>query len=135
MRPVSGRVILVLLGVATLFVAGCVGNDRVRLIDSGEFEGLMEENVFVVNTHTPYEGEIPGTDLVIEDWRNIHLYADLLPEDKDVKILVYCMTGRMSASASRQIVDLGYENVYDLNGGMVAWSNSGRSIVSEDRNI
>ncbi len=131
----SGKIIFILFVMVTLFVAGCAGNERVRLVDSDEFESLMEEDVFVVNTHTPYEGEIPGTDLVIEDWRNIHLYADSLPEDKDVKILVYCMTGRMSASASRQIADLGYENVYDLNGGMVAWSNSGRSIVSEDRNI
>ena len=45
--------------------------------------------------------------------------ADVLP-DKDAKILVYCLSGARSSTAARQLVKLGYTNVYDF-GGIVGW--------------
>lgn len=107
-------------------------NVEAKVVGSTEFEKLiLEDKVFVLNVHTPYEGEINGTDAVIEDWQNIDLYLDKLPKDKSTPIAVYCRSGRMSADAAKQLVELGYDEVYDLEGGMNAWKQGGRGIIQD----
>jgi rhodanese-related sulfurtransferase len=40
-------------------------------------------------------------------------------------IAVYCRSGTMSAEAARTLVRLGYTDVWDLGGGMLAWEKAG----------
>lgn len=89
-----------------------------------EFEALTrEESVTLVNTHIPFQGKLPHTDLSIP-YNEIGRSLDELPKDKDAKIALYCRSGRMSAAAET-LVGLGYTNVRDLGGGMEAWEDAG----------
>ncbi|MBZ0275637.1 MAG: rhodanese-like domain-containing protein [Anaerolineae bacterium] len=81
----------------------------------------------IVNVHIPYEGEIEGTDLKIA-YNDINALTAALP-DKDAPIILYCRSGNMSAQATRALVELGYSQIYDVPGGMIAWQSSGRLIV------
>ena len=100
-----------------------------ELLDNKEEMGL-----FVLNVHTPYEGELEKTDAFIEDWQNIAAHIDQLPSDKNAPILVYCRSGRMSEAAVKQMQDLGYTNIYHLNGGMKAWDSQGLPIKNKSFN-
>ena len=40
--------------------------------------------------------------------------------DKDIIIFVYCRSGRRSANAAYEMVNMGYTNVYDF-GGIIDW--------------
>lgn len=42
--------------------------------------------------------------------------------DKNATILVYCRSGVRSADASQKLAALGYTNVYNLDGGISAWT-------------
>ena len=90
-------------------------------------EMLKNKDFFFVNTHIPYEGEIAPTDAFIrfdETARRLNEY----PADKNAKIIVYCRSGRMSDIAVRALVQAGYTNVWNLDGGMIAWEQAGYSL-------
>jgi rhodanese-related sulfurtransferase len=39
-----------------------------------------------------------------------------------------CRSGRMSAIAAEKLVSLGFTNIWNLDGGMVAWEQAGFEI-------
>lgn len=85
------------------------------------FDGMMKNKDFVlVDVHIPEQDQILGTDLLIP-YNNIKANLDKLPQDKNTKIVVYCLSGSMSRAAAYILGDLGYTNVYDLSGGKKAY--------------
>jgi rhodanese-related sulfurtransferase len=126
-----------------LFLVACSQAPQVEEKQSATFQNLPPEKVkelldnkeemglFVLNVHTPYEGELEKTDAFIEDWQNIAAHIGQLPSDKSAPILVYCRSGRMSEAAVKQMQDLGYTNIYHLNGGMKAWDSQGLPIKNK----
>jgi rhodanese-related sulfurtransferase len=86
------------------------------------------EPAVVVNVHIPLEAELPGTDLHLA-YDEIASHLDQLPADRDARVAIYCRSGRMSAEAAATLVSLGYTNVWDLDGGMVAWEADGRPLL------
>jgi rhodanese-related sulfurtransferase len=83
----------------------------------------------VVNVHTPYEGEIEGTDLKIP-YDDVNALVTALP-DKNAPIILYCRSGRMSEIAAKALADKGYTQIFDVPGGMIKWEESGRKVVDK----
>ncbi len=83
----------------------------------------------IVDVHIPYEGEIEGTDLKIP-YNDVNALTAALP-NKDARIVLYCRSGRMSEIASRALIDKGYTQVFDVQGGMSAWEASGRTLIEK----
>jgi len=95
------------------------------MITVAELQELMDTEEFTfVNVHIPLEGNISYTDAEIP-FDEIENYLDLLPEDKDEKIVIYCRSGSMGDTASQTLVDLGYTDVSNLEGGYNAWNANG----------
>lgn len=96
-----------------------------EMISVSNLQKLVEAEDFTfINVHIPLEGSIPGTDAEIP-FDKIQNYLDQLPEDKDAEIVVYCLSGPMGDVASQTLVDLGYTNVSNLEGGYIAWQAAG----------
>lgn len=93
---------------------------------------LADEDLTLVNTHIPYEGELPRTDLFVP-FDEVGRSLDRLPGDKDAAVVVYCRTGPMSQEAAETLVSRGYTNVVDLGGGMAAWKRAGFPLLREKR--
>ncbi len=85
------------------------------------------EDIFLMDVHIPEQTHIAGTDAFIP-YNQIKRYADRLPKDKSTKIVVYCRTGPMSFPAIKALYELGYTNVYYLEGGLMAWKRAGYSV-------
>lgn len=94
-------------------------------ITPGELNAMLKEKVFTfVNVHIPFEGNIAQTDVSIP-YDEIDRYLGVLPADKEALVVLYCRSGRMSAEAAQTLVRLGYTNVWNLDGGMIAWEQAG----------
>ncbi len=98
-------------------------------VTAEELQSMLDAKDFpLVNVHIPYEGEIQATDSFIP-FNRIDEYVDELPSDPDSKIVVYCRSGGMSAAAAESLVALGYTNVWNLDGGMIAWEAVGYQLI------
>jgi len=79
-------------------------------------------------SHIPFEGQIEGTDLFIP-YNEVSQRLSELPAARDAKIVIYCRSGSMSAIAAETLVGLGYTNVWNLDGGMIAWDEAGYPLL------
>lgn len=79
---------------------------------------------FTIDVHVPEQDHIPGTDAFIP-YNRVAEYRHLLPEDRTAPIAVYCKTDTMSRQVVHILTNLGYENIYHLNGGTQAWRGAG----------
>lgn len=94
-------------------------------ISAAELQSMLVNKDFAfINVHIPFEGNIAGTDLSIP-YNQMEQNLSQLPADKDAKLVLYCRSGRMSSIAAETLVGLGYTNVWNLKGGMVAWEEAG----------
>jgi rhodanese-related sulfurtransferase len=100
------------------------GGSYTRILPTELQTMLKDEAIVLVNTHIPFEGNIPETDLSIP-YNEIDQNLNRLPADKNARIVLYCRSGPMSAEAAETLVGLGYTNLWDLEGGMIAWQEAG----------
>jgi rhodanese-related sulfurtransferase len=146
---------LIILGLASLALVACTGQtafpssglevdlaeqtQQVPVEGGGSYTdvsaaglaAMLETKGFpLVNVHIPYEGEIEGTDLFIP-FDEIGQNLDELPADKDAQVVLYCRSGSMSATAARELVKLGYTDVWNLDGGMIAWKQLGYPLLDK----
>lgn len=111
-KPVAGRTI-------------SVADGSYQDVTAKELDSMLKSKDFLfINVHIPFAGNIAGTDLSIA-YDQIEQNLSQLPADKSMKIVLYCRSGRMSAIAAEELVSLGYANVWNLDGGMDAWVQSG----------
>jgi thioredoxin 1 len=99
-----------------------------------QFEKLLAEksNALILDVRTPEEfaaGHVKGAV-------NLNIYdagfKDALTKlDKTKPVLVYCKAGGRSADAATQMQELGFSEVYNFGGGMLAWANAEKPMVSD----
>ncbi len=101
-------------------------------IDVQEAKQMIDgDDVQVIDTREPYEhaeGHVPGS-LRIQHMA-ILLQADKLATDKP--ILFICKSGQRSAVAAEFAASLGLEDIYSVDGGIVAWEAAGFPVETGD---
>ena len=116
-----------LLAAFIFTVTGCIFQkpDYLQVISSTELNTILQnEDIFLVDVHTPKQQHIKGTDFFIP-YNEIEKYKDQFPKDKNTAIYLYCQGGPMGNTAARSLHDLGYSNLFNLKGGTNAWRKAG----------
>lgn len=99
--------------------------EHLKVITASELNRIMQnEDIFLVDVHTPKQQPIKGTDLFIP-YNEIEKYKDKLPKDKNTAIYLYCEGGPMGNAAAKTLYELGYHNLTNLEGGTKAWRKAG----------
>jgi rhodanese-related sulfurtransferase/peroxiredoxin len=93
--------------------------------------GINGVKVNLIDARTPQEyaaGHLDGAADLDPAASDLDARLNLLP--KDATYIVYCTTGRRSATLSAHLHDLGFKHVYDLQGGLQAWAQAGLATTS-----
>lgn len=118
----------------TLTLGACAGTQTAgaTLVDATEAQELVvsDPDVVVLDIRTPEEvaaGAIPGAQVF--DFYSATFQGDIGELDRDTTYLVYCRSGNRSAQATQLMENLGFEDVYELEGGILAWANAGLALT------
>ncbi len=87
-------------------------------------EHMQQDDLLLINVHIPWEGDIPGTHAAIP-YNDIQSHLAQLPEDKSAPVYLYCRSDAMGHTAAQTLLDMGYRDVYNLQGGYIAWQAAG----------
>lgn len=90
-------------------------NELKQRLDAGEKIHLLD----VREAHENAEFNIGGTLLPVGEIRNMQ--TDPIDDWKKDEVVVYCRSGNRSGQAAMILEQLGFENVKNLTGGMLAW--------------
>ena len=91
---------------------------------------LKQEEIVLIDVRTPGEFERGH----IENSVNINIADRSFKEevgklDRSEPVYVYCKVGGRSAKAASILREMGFEEVYDLEGGIRNWKKSGMKVV------
>jgi rhodanese-related sulfurtransferase len=114
-------------------LAGCSSsNEAIKKVDPVEFsEVVAQPGVIVLDVRTPEEFNAGHIANAI----NINLEgSDFTSEvsklDMNATIAVYCRSGNRSGVATEQMVELGFTDMYDMQGGILDWEAAGGPVIN-----
>ena len=122
------RKYFILIVFSTLII-GCGYAQNQNLISPQELYEVINQqkpDQVVLDVRTPEEvakGKIPGAshlDFYSENFSEL-LYA----LDKSKTYYLYCGSGGRSANTSKSMTKMGFEQVFDLEGGITQWKAAG----------
>ena len=120
-----------LTAIISLLVFSCSAQIKTSLTPD-EFEKAImnKDSVQVLDVRTPGEynsGHIANA--LQADWNDPQEFNRRIGfVDKTKPVYVYCLAGGRSAAAAAQMRKAGYENVYELKGGMNAWKAGNKPV-------
>ncbi len=127
--------VFISLGLCALLIA-CDGNknDKTKSSKTVNTETFSKEtnesDVQIIDVRTPEE----FAQGHIENAININIMdnnfeTEISKLDKSKKTLVYCKSGGRSSDAAQKLSSMGFENISNLEGGLLAWQNAGLKVI------
>ena len=115
-----------LLLLSFLFI-GCHGqtSNAVNTIDAKLFAEKLKtnENPQLLDVRTQEEYSVEHIDNAKNvNWNGDDFVAKVNSYDKSKPIFVYCKVGGRSAQAANKLAELGFKEIYNLNGGIMKWN-------------
>ena len=125
-----------LLAAAVLLLASCGGStatdSKLELTSVGNIAEIVSEppsDLVILDIRTPEEfaaGHIAGAINI--DYYASDFEARLGELDLEVPYVMYCNSGNRSGNALPLMDSIGFTEVYELDGGIQAWFNSGNPV-------
>lgn len=101
-------------------------------INTDEFARLMQEKKDAIILDIRTDEEVAGG--YIEGMMQIDFYDDSFKEkiavlDRNKPVMVYCRSAGRSTQAMGMLSEMGFREVYNLQGGFEAWKSAGKNVT------
>lgn len=121
---------LLLCCIMAVAIVSCSAQTGSSLPPADFEKSIGQGDVQILDVRTAGEyasGHIKGA--LLADWNNPEEFnrrSSFI--DKTKPLLVYCLSGGRSAAAAAKMRKEGYEKVYELKGGILAWKKEGKPL-------
>lgn len=100
-------------------------------VDVETFEKIMSEgDGLLLDVRTDREfasGHLKGATQI--DYRSANFEKEVVELDKSVPVYIYCRSGGRSGEAAHLMKGMGFSEVYNLEGGILAWERAGKPVI------
>ena len=121
----------IILALFTSVLLISCGNDKVNLVSANDFEAQIKKdslNAQIIDVRTPVEyGDDRIASAINIDWNGDKFEEQAKKLDVSKPTFVYCAGGKRSAEAAAKLIELGFKEVYDLDGGFRQWNKEGKA--------
>jgi rhodanese-related sulfurtransferase len=115
-----------------LVLTGCSSSSSAADLSVTEFSTkIAEAGVITLDVRTPGEfndGHIEGALLI--DFQSGNFENEIESLDKNQTYAVYCRSGSRSGQAVKVMREAGFNDIYNLDGGVIDWTNSELPLVN-----
>jgi len=95
----------------------------IHRVGVADFKAAMTDGVQLVDVRTPEEFEAGHIETALNyNVNGPDFTSQVEGLDKSKPVLLYCKMGGRSARAAKQLQEMGFMTLYDLEGGYTAWS-------------
>ncbi|MFH6604431.1 rhodanese-like domain-containing protein [Maribacter algicola] len=109
---------------STLFGSKKETSDKISVLDKNAYARAISGNkVQLVDVRTAIEynsGHIKNA-VNIDFFNAANFQKSFEKLNKDKPVYVYCRSGARSFKAAKKLVDMGFAQIYDLQGGYMKW--------------
>lgn len=105
-----------------------MNEDKIATISVHDLKEHMDAspNLCLIDVREPHEWQtlrIPGAQLLPKD--QITNSIESVQSDKNQPVYLHCHSGARSLFAAYCLAEMGYTQIYSVNGGIVEWSMNG----------
>lgn len=115
-----------LIVIVFLFIRMKIMSAGINNVDAAEFKSLMKgKSTHILDVRTPMEvrqGKIKKAKNI--DYKSSAFISQIGQLKREDTYLLYCRSGMRSMGAATKMKRLGFENVYNLKGGYMAWNRA-----------
>ena len=105
---------------------GCKGQETatIKILDVQTFkDSVIGKEVQLIDVRTPAEYEAG----YIDDAKNIDFFAANFQDEfnklnKEEPVYIYCKSGNRSGQSAAKLKDMGFKEIYDLQGGILNYN-------------
>ncbi|WP_297797745.1 rhodanese-like domain-containing protein [uncultured Eudoraea sp.] len=108
----------------TLFGSRLEESDKFEILEVSKFkEAIKDPKVQLVDVRTAreYQKWHIGKAINIDFFNAGNFQKSFEKLQKDKPVYLYCQSGNRSQKAARKLIEMGFERIYDLKGGILRW--------------
>lgn len=101
-------------------------SEKVKMINTIEFQKKIQntKNTQLVDVRTPEEFNPEHLQNAVNiNWNDPNFESNIKLLDKNKPVFVYCKVGGRSMKAATKLAELGFKEIYNLEGGIVSWNS------------
>lgn len=119
--------ILIICTALAIFLLGCNNSNSQSSggnINVADFAKKLEEHpeITLIDVRTPGEYDKGHLSNAVNiDWNSAEFAGKMESFDKEKPIMLYCLSGGRSGSAMIKLKEMGFKEVYNMEGGIMKW--------------
>jgi phage shock protein E len=113
-------------------LTGCSSsNEATKKVDPVEFsEVIAQPGVIILDVRTPEEFNAGHIENAINiNVADSNFSSEVSKLDKNATVAVYCRSANRSGVATKEMAELGFTDMYDMQGGIIDWEAAGGPVV------